>query len=346
MKIIRDNIWGEILVSDTALMWIDTEEFQRLHSIRQTGLAYRVFPTATATRFSHCLGTYHVTKLLLHNIRFYQPEIINGIGDDMVEWICLAGLLHDIGHGPFSHLFDDYLHLIGMNEDWSYHENRSVDIISMMNEKYNFGMEDAVAFIQKLIQPKETDKKRWYSHIVHNPIESIDTDKMDYLVRDNHQFGLCMTVDIHRILSHCRVIDDTLCYSNKVQDELWNLFLIRHRLHSSIYRHPRISKFEKEVQCMLILMQDQENFRNVISNKDMRSFLRWNDYYILLNADTVKVKEFDTRASKLISIKDLCPYRDHQFPRLSRVWYYNCDDLSNKFHMQLPSPYCPFSIPI
>lgn len=346
MKIIRDNIWGDIMVSDVALRWIDTEEFQRLHSIKQTGLAYRVFPTATCTRFAHSLGAYHVTKLILQHIRFHQPQVMADLGEDIPEWICLAGLLHDIGHGPFSHLFDSYLHLIGVNSEWSNHENRSIDMISMMNTKYQFGMDDAVAFIRKLIQPSETDTKHWYSHIVHNPWECIDTDKMDYLVRDNHQFGLCMTIDIHRILGHCRVIDDTLCFSNKVQDELWNLFLIRHRLHSSIYRHPRITKFEKEVQCMLILMQDKEHFRQSIVDKDMTAFLRWTDPYILMHADTVKVREFDTRASKLINSKDLCPYRDDQFPKLTRVWFYNRDDLTNKFHLDLPSQHCPFSIPL
>lgn len=346
MKLIRDNIWGDIMVSDVALRWIDTEEFQRLHMIKQTGLAYRVFPTATSTRFAHSLGTYHVTKLLLQHLRLHQPHVVEALGDDRMEWICLAGLLHDIGHGPFSHLFDSYLHLIGVKGDWSNHENRSIDMITMMNNKYNFQMEEAVEFIQKLIQPRDTDTKHWYSHIVHNPLECIDTDKMDYLVRDNQQFGLCMTVDIHRILGHCRVIDDTLCFSNKVQDELWNLFLIRHRLHSSIYRHPRINKFEKEVQCMLILMQDKEKFRQSIMEKNMDAFLRWTDPYVLLNADPVKLREFDTRDSRLINSKETPAYRDNQFSRLTRVWFYNRDDLTHKFHLDLPSKHCPFSIPL
>ena len=347
MKIIRDNIWGDISVSCIALKWIDTNEFQRLHDIRQTGLAYKVFPTATTTRFVHSLGVYHILKTLLESIHQHQPEVKTDLYPDKMEWICLAGLLHDIGHGPFSHLFDDYLRMNAVVTSWSTHEKRAVDMVAFMNQKYMIMTEEAIPFIQSLIDPSFSDsKKKWYSHLIHNPISGVDVDKMDYLLRDNQQFGLCMSVDIMRILQNCRVVDDLLCFRDKVQDEIWNLFLIRHRLHSTIYRHPRICKFEKEIQCILIMMEDDEHFKEMIHQQNMNAFLLWTDSYILSHADPVKLHEFHTRTSRLANSKERIVYCDDQFTKLNNLWFYHRDQLSEKFQLPFPSIYCPFSIPI
>lgn len=344
MKILRDNVWGDIPVSEVALKWIDTEEFQRLHNIRQTGLAYKVFPTATTTRFVHSLGVYHLLQTLLGSICHHQPDVAEDLGEEKKEWICLAGLLHDIGHGPFSHLFDDYLRMKGVAARWSTHEKRALDMIAYMNQKHRIMADDAIVFIQSLIVPS-TDT-RWYSHLLHNPISGVDVDKMDYLVRDNQQFGLCMAVDVMRILQNCRVVGDTLCFRDKVQDEIWGLFLIRHRLHSTIYRHPRICKFEKEVQCILIMMEEDEHFQETIHQQDMDTFLKWTDPYILSHADPVKRYEFHTRTSRLANPKERTVYCDDQFTKLNNLWFYHRNQLSEKFQLPFPSIYCPFSIPI
>lgn len=346
MKYIHDNIWGDIPMSDMAIRCIDTNEFQRLHLIRQTGMAYRVFPTAIVSRFAHSIGTYHTTRLLLENIQTQQPGI--DLTEQEKEWIMLAALLHDIGHGPFSHAFDVYLKTL--NTPWSIHENRSVDLVAYMVNKYKWDDVDA-EFIQSLIDPighsSSKTADRWFVHLINNPIHGIDTDKMDYLVRDNHQFGLSMTIDMKRIIHNTRVIDGTICFCNKVQDELWNLFLIRHRLHATVYRHPRILKFESELNHILSEMEEEEMFRFCIFHKDVQAFLKWTDAYILVRADPRLIREFNTRtSSNHHSDKDFRPYIDHQFPKLTRVFFYDRKDLFKKFHIQLPSPHCPFSLPI
>lgn len=240
--------------------------------------------------------------------------------------------------------------MIGVDVEWAHHEARSVDLVAIMDERHELGLgETGVRFVQSLIDPWiefEGTHGRWFAHLINNPIHGIDTDKLDYLKRDNHQFGLSMTIDIHRIIDNCRVIDNELSFCDRVQDELWNLFLIRHRLHATIYRHPRIMKFEKELQCMLINMEDRERFREAIRRKDVDAFLRWTDAYILIHADPIRRSEYDTRTSMLTPCKEFCQYRDEQFRHLVNVWFYRRSDPTRRFHLKFPSPHCPFSIPI
>ena len=74
MKHFRDSIWGEIILSNLAVSIIDTRHFQHLHHIRQTGAAYKVFPSANTTRFEHSIGVYHITKMIEHLIK--QSKIL------------------------------------------------------------------------------------------------------------------------------------------------------------------------------------------------------------------------------------------------------------------------------
>ena len=139
MKHFRCSVWGEIEVSPLALSIIDTFEMQRLQWIRQTGFAFKVFPTATSSRFEHSLGVYHVTKLVIDALDKTITNDDDRIDDRTKELITIVGLIHDIGHGPFSHLFDTFL----SKQDPSFvkipklHEERSCCIFRNMVQKYN-----------------------------------------------------------------------------------------------------------------------------------------------------------------------------------------------------------------
>ena len=107
--LIFDNIHGYIEVDNIALSIIDTPEFQRLRHIHQGGVLYYVFPTANHSRFEHSIGTYHLAKKIINNIRSKQPEL--GITDEIVKVISIAGLCHDMGHVMYSHLFLSLIHI-------------------------------------------------------------------------------------------------------------------------------------------------------------------------------------------------------------------------------------------
>jgi HD superfamily phosphohydrolase len=190
MKIIHCNLWGDIELSDLAISIIDTPHFQRLHYIKQTGMSYKVFPGAMTTRFEHSLGVYNVIRTLLIHLMNNQPELNENCDKRKQELICIAGLIHDLGHGPYSHLFDLFLKKFSMNNSWDDHENRSLDLFIDLVEKFNIKItRTEVDFIGKLVTGNgEIDK--WYSHIVNNKISGLDMDKMDYVLRDSMNFGM------------------------------------------------------------------------------------------------------------------------------------------------------------
>lgn len=101
MKILQDAIHGLMQFNDTELSVIDTPQFQRLRNLKQLGTCYYVFPSASHNRFEHSLGVGHLSGELIDRIRRDQPEL--EISDLERRNLVLAGLCHDLGHGPFSH---------------------------------------------------------------------------------------------------------------------------------------------------------------------------------------------------------------------------------------------------
>lgn len=233
MKIIHDNIWGDIYLSELAMKIIDTPEFQRLHFIHQTGCAFKVFPTAKTTRFEHSVGTYHVTCMLLNHLFHRQPTLKFDIPHDH-EFIAIAALFHDIGHGPFSHCYDSVLGLS--------HEKRSVTICRRILKGLRIE-DEQINFVCDLINPPQ-GKNNWFYHVVKNKINGIDTDKLDYIPRDNKAFGLPLNINVDRIIKNSLVINDQLSFCDRIKDDIFNIFFIRYRLHREVYSHPKVLAFD------------------------------------------------------------------------------------------------------
>ena len=236
-KCIYDPIHGFIEVNKTCLKIIDTPEFQRLRNIKQLGACEYVFPGATHNRFSHSLGVYYLSSKLIKNLKINQPEL--NISEDDIECIEIAGLCHDLGHGPFSHCFDNHC-INELKGDLKYHEYRSCKILELISKKYNININ--LEKIYKMIIPKDT--KNFLYNIVCNNISGIDVDKFDYIARDTYFTGLDYSFDCRRILKNCKVIDNELCFSNKLAFNIYELFRIRYRLHKEIYNHSVVSSIE------------------------------------------------------------------------------------------------------
>ena len=199
MSTIYDQVHGYINISEFQNI-IDTPEFQRLRNIKQLGACNYVFPSATGTRFEHSIGVYYLTdriiKAILKNTSHLTDSLIS---KDKYRLIRLAALIHDLGHGPFSHLWDDLCIKNGNHED---HEFRGIEIFKWMNTKYSLNYShDDIEFLSELVNPdimKHPHKHHdcWMYQIVANKESGLDTDKMDYLIRDSRVVGLDINKDL------------------------------------------------------------------------------------------------------------------------------------------------------
>jgi HD superfamily phosphohydrolase len=308
-KVIFDIIHGFIEVDELALSIIDKPEFQRLKNIKQLGIVHNVFPSATHTRFEHSLGVYHLAGELLLNLKKNQPEL--DLNDREIQLIKIAGLCHDLGHGPFSHLLDNYI-LNGINNINREHENRSYNILGYMITKYNLGISsEELDFISKIINPKiisndkikknkikeNKDKREFIYEIINNERNGIDVDKFDYIKRDSFYCGLSYSMDCSRILKHIRVIDNKLCYLDKSFNYINDMYDVRNKLHKQIYKHKVCLGIELMVVEILKLLHSFYNFNKCIDNAELFCKLDDNILDSIYNTD---IKKFDFRCKKEI----------------------------------------------
>lgn len=268
-KKIYDPIHGFVVITPLMQDFIDTNEFQRLREMKQLGLTSFVFPSATHTRFEHSIGVSHIAGELMTFLRINQPEL--NISDRDIEICRVAGLLHDIGHGPFSHLYDDYM-LSGVTS--KHHEERGLDIILKMVEDYNIKVTHGeIHDIMEMIDPSDDHKMYWRYQIVSNKIHSIDVDKMDYIKRDCYHIGLTFGGEYERLLRECRVVDyydnklkreslvetyKVLAWNVKAEFDIFSLFSARYRLHKQVLTHHTVKAYEYKILKLMYDLQMTE----------------------------------------------------------------------------------------
>jgi hypothetical protein len=114
-KTFGDCVHGQIYVHPLLISIIDTRQFQRLRNLKQLGILDLVYPSATHNRFTHCIGTSHVAGELVLHLKSKQPSLNITLSDELC--IRIAGLCHDLGHGPFSHLFEEAISSLGI-KNW------------------------------------------------------------------------------------------------------------------------------------------------------------------------------------------------------------------------------------
>ena len=127
------RIHGHIALPKVAVAIVDTPQFQRLRYLKQVGTCHYVYPSATHTRFQHSLGVGHLAFKFAEKLRKENPTLM-----DEKDSICLmiAGLCHDLGHGPFSHLWESFVSQVHPESDW-HHEDNSVKMIDHLIEENN-----------------------------------------------------------------------------------------------------------------------------------------------------------------------------------------------------------------
>jgi putative nucleotidyltransferase with HDIG domain len=188
---IRDPIYGFIHPNEEERKIIDTKVLQRLKRIKQLALANLVYPGANHTRFEHSLGVMHLAGLIAEQLR---------IDPDKKEIVRLAALLHDIGHGPFSHVSEDVMKNLSENIEIhgkiNFHETITCKIIEQDKVLRKLIAQEECKKISSLI--KERYEENYLKEIISGPL---DADKMDYLLRDSYHCGVKYGIyDYHQLI--------------------------------------------------------------------------------------------------------------------------------------------------
>ncbi|NWZ40987.1 SAMH1 triphosphohydrolase, partial [Brachypodius atriceps] len=262
MKVFNDPIHGHIELHPLLVRIIDTPQFQRLRYIKQLGGTYFVFPGASHNRFEHSLGVGYLAGCLVRTLKERQPEL--DITQRDILCVEIAGLCHDLGHGPFSHMFDGrFVPLTRPDLKWK-HETASVQMfehliasnkLEEVMKSYGLVLEEDMFFIKEQIggpidetacveswpyrgRPKE---KSFLYEIVANKKNGIDVDKWDYFARDCHHLGIPNNFDYKRLLIFTRVCEvenqKHICTRDKEVGNLYEMFHTRNCLHRRAYQH-------------------------------------------------------------------------------------------------------------
>jgi len=263
---IQDSVHGQIKIEPRLLCLIDTPEFQRMRWIHQVGTSFLVCPSASHSRFDHSIGTYHVARTLLNHI--YREQRPKNLNERLIFVITTAALVHDIGHGPFSHVFEGALRSLYVGKDFPNHEKMGGMILDSMYKKYEavrkeFSKTD-LKLMKVLMAPEEPhcqslineySKKGlgWIFGILSGPI---DVDKLDYLYRDGFHAGLGPSgsgdSDLERVINSVRIIDDQIAFNEKVMDNIVDILRKRWSYHKRLYQHKTALGFDILVTEVLL----------------------------------------------------------------------------------------------
>ncbi|KAI0092891.1 hypothetical protein BDY19DRAFT_990567 [Irpex rosettiformis] len=250
----KDTVHDYITLDHRICRIIDTPHFQRLRHIQQLGTSSYVWPVATHTRFAHCLGVAHLANKLIQTLQKKQPEL--RITDEDVFCVTAAGLCHDLGHGPWSRVWDSmFIPAALPGKKWR-HEDASEMMFDALTKLDHVRVSEREAIIVKALIAGEVSRcsamkppvKPFLFEIIANKRNGLDVDKFDYIARDNHAIGQGENISLDRLIISARVINNEICYDIKDANTLLELCWARFSLHKRIYNH----KSAKAVEHMLI----------------------------------------------------------------------------------------------
>ena len=246
-KVLRDPVHGYINVYHQVI-WdlIATPEFQRLRRIHQLGGTTQVYHTAEHSRFGHSLGVYEIVRLMLDNVKNLRESLSEF---EQTAVLC-AGLLHDVGHGPFSHAFETITNI-----------NHEVitDRIILENTQVHHVLKMAHPDLPKVVA--DIIAHRHERKLLTQMISSqMDADRMDYLLRDSYFTGVSYgEFDLHRILRTIRIVNDTIVMKESGIHAVEDYIMARYQMYWQVYLHPVSRSYESLLFSVFKRMRDVQH---------------------------------------------------------------------------------------
>ena len=238
-KIINDPVYGFIkLPYNIVFDLIEHRYFQRLRRIRQLGMTHYVYPGANHTRFQHAIGAMHLMGLAIDVIRSKGHEI----SEVEAEAVTIAILLHDIGHGPFSHSLEHSL-IKGVS-----HEKVGLMFMEMLNKEFNGKLSTAIQIFQN----------KYPKRFLHQLVSSqLDMDRLDYLKRDSFFSGVTEgVIGSDRIIKMLNVFDDNLVVDQKGIYSIEKFLIARRLMYWQVYLHKTVISADQLLVRLLSRAQD------------------------------------------------------------------------------------------
>ena len=258
-KVFRDPVHNYIAVSNQIIYdLIGTSEFQRLRRIKQLGTSSYTFHGAEHSRFTHCLGVYHIAKQITDMFTKNYPEVWNP--EENLVTQC-AALLHDVGHGAFSHTFEG---IFGTD-----HEAITVEIITNPETQVNAVLRKVSPdFPEKVASVITHDYDN--QQVVQLISSQIDADRMDYLLRDSYYTGATYgEFDLTRIMRVITPVENGIAFKIQGMHAVEDYIVSRYQMYMQVYFHPASRAMEVLLHQLLkrakVLYPTQKDYFNVTS---------------------------------------------------------------------------------
>ena len=272
-----DNVHGKIALTELEYQIINTAIFKRLKGIKQLGTVHEVFPTGEHTRFPHSLGTMHTAR------KWCEALQVDPKDQELVE---IAGLCHDLGHGPYSHLWEQFVKEGNPGFKWEHEESSYKMLLLAVEENPEIKLDgNDLMFIKELICGG-TDKESAYPYkargpelfflyeMISNKITGIDVDKFDYLARDDKnlfnksqiKFDYVRLSDSEKLLKvvEGKLLKDEdespvvkrIAIRDKEVRSMQKIFQDRSELHQTAYQHKTVKIFDRMYVDLWLLASD------------------------------------------------------------------------------------------
>lgn len=301
-KIINDPVHGFISIQDELIYrLISHPYFQRLRRIKQMALAYLVYPGAVHTRLHHCLGAYHLMCMALQELRHKGVSIT----EEEALGAKVAILLHDIGHGPFSHALEHSLVDV-------HHESISLLIMERLNHEFDGALQTGIEIFTG------TYPKKYLHQLVSS---QLDVDRLDYLARDSFFTGVSEgVIGYDRILKMLAVHQDNLVVEEKGIHSAENFLIARRLMYLQVYLHKTVLSSELMLvnilqRARVLCGQGEELFgtpslkfflQHKANEEDFKSDARFLNHFLMLDDSDINsaIKVWSTASDTILS--DLC----------------------------------------